>query len=66
MLRPPGDLRRHCGVPREVAREASRSPEGRRLERDSIARTRHLLADLGLMNRPARALWRAMGIGASP
>jgi hypothetical protein len=63
MLRPPGDLLRHCGVPKQVAREASRSPEGRRLEQDAIARTRRLLTDLGLMNRPARVLWRAMGIG---
>jgi hypothetical protein len=62
MLRPSGDLLRHFGIPEDVARQAVRSPEGRQLEKDAIAKTRHLLTELGLTRRPARLVWRAMGL----
>jgi hypothetical protein len=66
MLRPPGDLLRHCGIPEEVARDAVRSPQGRQLEKDAVAKTRRLLTELGLTTRPARAVWRAMGLWDAP
>ena len=46
-----------------VARQASRSPEGRRVVRDSVAKPRKLCEDLGLMTRTSWLLWRALGVG---
>ncbi|HLF41006.1 MAG TPA: diiron oxygenase, partial [Acidimicrobiia bacterium] len=66
MIRPPGDLVRHFGIPKTVARQAFRTRDGRRLEQDAVAKSRRLLCDLGLVNRPARLVWRAMGIWARP
>ena len=66
MLEPPSDLRRHTGMPRSVVRQAYATPEGRRLLADSVAKTRRLCGELGLMTRPARWVWRACGIGEPP
>jgi hypothetical protein len=66
MLRPPGDLLRHFGLPEEVARQAVRSPAGRQLEKDAVAKTRRLLNELGLTTRTARVVWRAMGLWDDP
>jgi hypothetical protein len=66
MVFPPGDLLRHCGVPRSAAREARRSPAGRQLLRDSVAKPRRLLANLGLVNPVSKLLWRAAGVWDEP
>lgn len=50
------------GVPVEVARRSYRSPAGRRLLIDGVARIRGLLGDLGLTPAPARMMWRALRI----
>jgi hypothetical protein len=62
MLAPPADLRRHCRVPRSVARAANRSPEGRAQLRDSVAKTRKLWVGLGLVNPVSRRIWKLAGI----
>ena len=62
MLVPPSDLRRHTGLPRRVQREAFRSPAGRALLADSVAKPRALWSDLGLTPRWSRPLWRAFAI----
>jgi hypothetical protein len=62
ILVPPADIRRECGVPRRVVRQAFRSPQGRQLLRDSLARTRQVLREAGLMTRSGRATWKLLGI----
>jgi hypothetical protein len=62
MLVPPGDMVRHCGIPREVVREAYRSPQGRRFISDAVSKSRQLCAELGLITPLSRLLWRATGI----
>lgn len=62
MVFPNGHTLRTFGVPRPVTRQALRSPAARRLLVESVAKPRRLCSDLGLMTRPARALWRLMGV----
>jgi P-aminobenzoate N-oxygenase AurF len=62
MLAPQADLRRHSRMPRSAARQARRSPEGRQLMSDSVRKIRELCDELGLMTRPARALWRTLAL----
>jgi hypothetical protein len=62
MLWPSGDLVRHCGVPRDVVRAANRSRAGRQLLKDSVAKTRKLFTELGLVTPVSKALWKAAGL----
>jgi hypothetical protein len=62
ILVPPGDLCAHVGLPAGVARRAMRSPAGRALLADSVAKTRALCDELGLLTPAARWVWRAMGV----
>ncbi|MDQ3946332.1 MAG: diiron oxygenase [Actinomycetota bacterium] len=62
MFRPPGDLVRRFGIPRDVLREAYGSAEGRRSLADSVAKTRRLWVDLGLVGPFSRQLWKAGSI----
>ena len=62
MLWPPGDLIRHGGVPRQVVRRANWSPAGRQLLKDSVAKTRKLFVELGLVTPLAKKLWQAVGL----
>ena len=62
MLRPSGDLARHCGVPAGVVRAANRSPQGRQLLKDSVAKTRKLFRELGLVTPASKALWKTAGL----
>jgi len=62
MVFPPRHLRKAYGVPRRQLRRAMRSDEGRQLLRDAVAKPRKLCTELGLVGRPARALWKTMGI----
>ena len=64
MVYPNGHTLRTFGVPREVTRRALRSPASRQLLAESVAKPRRLCAELGLMTRPARALWKLMGVWA--
>jgi hypothetical protein len=66
MLLPPGDMVRHCGIPRQVVRDAYGSREGRRFVRDSVRKSRELCAELGLITPVSRAVWRAVGIWERP
>jgi len=63
MLMPSPHMLRKNGVPKSVVREAWRSPEGRTLLRDSVAKVRSLWEELGLVNAVNRPIWRLMGIG---
>jgi hypothetical protein len=62
MLEPPSDLRKHCGLPRGVSFGAMNGPDGRRLLVEAARKVRELCDELGLMTRPGRALWRAVGL----
>jgi hypothetical protein len=62
MIEPPSDLRRHVGLPASVQREAFRTPEGRQLRKDSIAKTRKLCGELGLVDRLSTPLWKLLGV----
>ena len=64
ILVPPRDLRRHCGMPAAVAREAMRSPRGRVLLADTARKVRELCEELDLMTPVARRLWRWGGVAA--
>ncbi|MBA9004292.1 AurF N-oxygenase family protein [Thermomonospora cellulosilytica] len=66
MLCPPGPMVRHFGIPREVVKEAYRSPEFRAELRDCIAKTRDLAHELGLVNPVSKRLWQAFGIWDEP
>jgi hypothetical protein len=66
MLWPTGDLIRHCGVPRPVVRAANRSRAGRQLLKDSVAKTRRLFTELGLISPVPKTLWRAVGLWDNP
>lgn len=66
MLFPPSDLVREFEIPRRVRRKAFRSPEGRQLLEDSVARTRGLWIELGLVSTTSKALWRLAGIWEEP
>ncbi len=61
MVRPTHDLLAG-GIPRDVLSEVYRSPAGRDQMIDGVGRIRALLAELGLVDRTARLMWRAMGI----
>ena len=52
------DLVRHCGVPKDVNRAAWRSPAGRRLLREAVAKPRQLAGELGLLNPVAIRVWK--------
>jgi hypothetical protein len=62
MLRPSGDLVRHFDVPRDVVRGANNSGAGRQLLKDSVAKTRKLFIELGLITPASKALWKAAGL----
>ena len=66
MVYPSRQTRRTFGIPRPVFTGAMRSPAGRALLRESVAKPRRLCAELGLMTRPARLLWKAMGVWEDP
>jgi P-aminobenzoate N-oxygenase AurF len=66
MLATPPDLRAQCRMPASVAREVRRSPERRALMVESTRKIRELCHEVGLMSRPARTLWRAVGLMDSP
>jgi hypothetical protein len=62
MLAPNPEVRRHGGLPRDVARQVMRSAEAHTLFADSVANIRELCEELGMMTRPAKAVWRALGL----
>ncbi|WP_311922111.1 diiron oxygenase [Microbispora sp. H10836] len=67
MLSPPGSMIRAFRIPGDVVREVYvDNPETAAQTRDSVARTRELCTDLGMMNPISRRLWRAMGIWDEP
>lgn len=66
MVYPSRQTRRTFAMPRNVFLRAFRSAEGRELLRESVAKPRRLCAELGLMTRPARLLWKVMGVWVDP
>jgi P-aminobenzoate N-oxygenase AurF len=62
MLEPPPDLRKHTGLPLRVAFKAMNGPDGMALFAESARKIRELCEELGLMSRPARAVWKAVGL----
>lgn len=62
MLLPSPALRRQVGLDDRVVDEAFATPHGRALLAESAAKVERLWEELGLMNRPARWLWRRLGV----
>jgi hypothetical protein len=62
MLVPPPELHRRFGVPREVLREARRSPLALRNKREAVAKLRRLVVELGLVSAWTRPLWKRFGL----
>jgi len=63
MLEPSAAFARHYGIPREVVLGAyRRSPVFAGMRRDSLAKTRRLCRELGLVAPPYSWLWRAFRI----
>ncbi|MGH9283576.1 MAG: AurF N-oxygenase family protein [Acidimicrobiales bacterium] len=66
MLRPPGDLIREFDIGKDVLRAAFDTPEAKATLAESVAKTRRLWVELGLVGPFSRQLWKAAGIwGAS-
>uniref|UniRef100_UPI002624F17E AurF N-oxygenase family protein n=1 Tax=uncultured Mycolicibacterium sp. TaxID=2320817 RepID=UPI002624F17E len=64
---PPRQFWREFGIPREVRKELFfRSPESRQFLRDMFADVRALCYDTGLMNPPARLMWKLCKIDGQP
>lgn len=66
MVQPSRQTLKTFAVPGNVARQAVRSEAGRQLLRQSVSKPRRLCAELGLMTRPAKALWKLMGVWEEP
>ena len=66
MLVPPADLCAHTGLPKAEVTKAFRTPQGKRLLADSVGKTRKLWAELGLMPRWIRPLWKLVGLAELP
>ncbi len=64
MLFPPGDMARHFDIPDDVMREAIRSPQALETLAHSVAKTRRLWVELGLVGPLTRRLWKAAGLWA--
>ncbi|MCM6775595.1 diiron oxygenase [Nocardia sp. CDC159] len=63
IMTPPRSFARQFDIPREVIREAFwGAPHSRRILSGYFDDVRKLADDLGLRRRPARLLWRALGI----
>jgi hypothetical protein len=62
MLLPSGDLVRHFAVPGDVVRDANGSRASRQLLKDSVAKTRSLFVELGLITPVSKTLWKAVGL----
>ncbi len=62
MLFPSRSFGRVNHIPPAVLRDARRSPQGRELLGQSVAKVRRLCGDLGLLNPVSKTLWRAFGI----
>ncbi len=64
---PPRGFWTEFEIPRSLKRELFfRSPKSRQMLRDMFADVRMLCHETGLMNRPARLMWRLCGIGGPP
>ncbi|GAA3101024.1 diiron oxygenase [Nonomuraea salmonea] len=65
MLAPPGPMIRRFRIPASVVADVYlRDPDAGREIRDSVARTRELCAEVGLVNAVSRRVWKLMGIWA--
>jgi hypothetical protein len=62
MLLPSGDLVRHFAVPGDVVRAANGTRASRQLLKDSVAKTRKLFVELGLITPFSKTLWKAVGL----
>lgn len=65
MLYAPGDMVREFDIPKKVRRAARRSSLGRETLSRSVAKTRRLWVELGLVGPITRQLWKAGGLWAS-
>ena len=64
---PPRSFFREFGIPREVRKDLFfKSPESRQMLRDMFADVRMLCHDTGLMNPPAKLMWRICKIEGPP
>jgi hypothetical protein len=67
ILKPSRKARRDMGLPRSVVKELYwGTPESRKMLRDLFGDVRMLAEETGMMNRPARLVWRLMRIDGRP
>jgi hypothetical protein len=66
MLSPPGPMVRHFNIPKDVVREAYKNPEAQAEICASVGKIRDLMAELGLVNRRNKQVWKAFGIWDTP
>ncbi|NGN62573.1 diiron oxygenase [Streptomyces sp. A7024] len=66
MLSPPGTMVRRFRIPPEVIREVYASQEAQDEIRNSVGKVRDLMAELGLITRANKRLWKAFGIWSEP
>ena len=66
MLSPPGSMVRHFGIPQEVVREAYQNEAALVELRNSVAKIRDLMGELGLVNAANKRVWSAFGIWDEP
>jgi hypothetical protein len=67
ILVPPRSFFREFDIPREIRKELFfQAPESRKMLRDMFGDIRMLCADTGLMNRPAKLMWRICKINGEP
>ncbi|GAA2582869.1 diiron oxygenase [Actinomadura fulvescens] len=66
MLSPPGPMVRHFNIPKDVVREAYKNPAAQAEICASVGKIRDLMAELGLINRRNKLVWKAFGIWDTP
>ena len=67
IMTPPGSVAKRLGVPHEVFKEAFWSgPASQEIMASYFAEMRALAAEIGLMNRVSRRVWRRLGVAGEP
>jgi hypothetical protein len=62
MLSPPGSMVRHFDIPKEVVRDAYRNDLAKEEIRNCVGKIRSLAAELDILTRTNKQIWRAFGI----
>ncbi|MEU9017149.1 diiron oxygenase [Actinomadura sp. NPDC048394] len=66
MLSPPGPMVRHFNIPKDVVRQAYKSPASQAEISNSVGKIRDLMAELGVIDPVNKRVWKAFGIWDRP